>query len=405
MNVTVFPSTAHGTVSAPPSKSMAHRLLLCAGLASGESRIENVANSRDVQATIASIRALGAHVALFGGTAVVNGCDPRMRTNTVTLPCSESGSTLRFCLPLCLLCDAPAILTGTETLLSRPLSVYKTLLEKRGVDMEAKRTSVAVQGRLSSGAFVLPGDVSSQFVSGLLFTLPLLNGDSTIELLPPIESRPYIDLTLSALRTFGVAAFRQGERTLFVPGGQTFSPQTVSVEGDWSNAAFLEGLNLLGGDVTVTGLDEASEQGDRVYRSCFQSLKAGTPTLSLADCPDLGPVLFALAAAQNGATFADVGRLRGKESDRIDAMRKELAKFGVRTEADERTLTVHAGLWPPTEPLDGHNDHRVVMALALLCTKTGGTICGAEAVCKSFPDFFAKLKELGVTIDELDQQQ
>lgn len=404
MTVSIAPSQARGTVAAPPSKSMAHRLLLAAGLAYGTSTVSGLAMSRDIEATITCPAALGATVSTNGDTATVTGCDPANRPEAV-LECLESGSTLRFLLPLCLLSEAKATLCGTEKLLSRPLSVYETICKTQGIAYRQDKTSVMVQGRLQSGDFRFRGDISSQFVTGLLYALPLLSGDSTITLLPPVESRSYIDLTLSALHTFGIEADWRGENTLSVRGGQTYMPQNVTVEGDWSNAAFLEGLNLLGGDVTVTGLAADSLQGDRVYRAYFRALEAGMPTLDLSDCPDLGPVLFALAAAKHGATFTGVERLRLKESDRVAAMQAELLKFGVRTDADAHTLTVYPGLLLPTAPLDGHNDHRVVMSLALLCTVTGGRICGAEAVRKSFPDFFERLKALGVNIYAMDQQQ
>ena len=405
MTVSIRPSTAKGIVAAPPSKSMAHRLLLCAGLSRGTSTVKNLVKSRDIEATIACLRALGADVILSGNTATVTGCDPVRRDKAALLPCGESGSTLRFFLPLCLLSDASATLTGTEKLLSRPLSVYESLCSEQGIAYQSEKTSVLVRGRLHSGAFSVRGDISSQFVTGLLYALPLLDGDSTITLLPPVESRSYMELTLAALHAFGVEAGWADETTLSVRGNQSYLPRDVSVEGDWSNAAFLEGLNLLGAKVTVTGLDEHSLQGDRVYRTYFSALQNGAPMLDLSDCPDLGPVLFALAGAKNGATFTGIRRLRIKESDRVAAMQEELKKFGIVTRAEENSLRVSAGLHAPDAILSGHNDHRIVMALALLCTATGGTIAGAEAVTKSFPDFFARLQQLGVRIDELDQQQ
>lgn len=401
----IFPSEAHGTVAAPPSKSMAHRLLLAAGLAEGRSVITNLAQSSDVAATVDCLNALGATVQIHGDTATVTGFDPTRRASAATLPCRESGSTLRFLLPIGLLSEAPVTLTGTQKLLSRPLSIYADLCRANGFLFEQTETSVTVRGPLTGGTFLFSGGVSSQFATGLLYALPLCREDSEIRLLPPVESRSYIDLTLSALKAFGVEAGWAEETTLRIPGGQRFSPQKTEVEGDWSNAAFLEGLNLLGGNVTVTGLDESSLQGDRVYRAHFAALQSGSPVIDLSDCPDLGPVLFALAGALHGASFTGVERLRLKESDRVAAMREELWKFGVRTEADAHTLTVYPGLSAPTARLSGHNDHRVVMADALLCAAVGGSIAGEEAVAKSFPDFFDRYRSLGVRINELDQQQ
>lgn len=403
MKVVFTSSHAEGTVKAPSSKSMAHRMLLAAGLAEGACSVSNVQMSADIEATTGCLEALGASVKIKEGIASVTGCDPRKRTDAIELQCGESGSTIRFFLPLCLLSGAPAVLKGTEKLLSRPFSVYEDICKEQGLPFEQTKQALTVRGPLRAGTFSFRGDISSQFVTGLLYALPLLDGDSEIKLIPPVESRSYIDLTLCALKNFGVSAEWKDETTLLVPGNQHYLSQDAEVEGDWSNAAFLEGLNLLGGKVAVTGLNENSLQGDRVYGEMYHELEKGTPTLDLSDCPDLGPVLFALAAARHGAVFTGTERLRLKESDRIEAMREELTKFGAGFSADSRTVTITPGLHAPDAPLYGHNDHRIVMALSLLCSALGGTIEGAEAVRKSFPDYFERLKELGVKLYELDQ--
>jgi 3-phosphoshikimate 1-carboxyvinyltransferase len=236
-----------------------------------------------------------------------------------------------------------------------------------------------------------------------LFALPLLDGDSIIDIIPPIESCSYINLTIRALREFGVEVKWQDERTLFIKGNQKYKAGEVTVEGDYSNGAFFEALNYLGDDVRTEGLREESIQGDKVYREFFAMLDKGTPTLHLADCPDLGPVLFAMAAAKHGGVFTGTRRLRMKESDRGAAMAQELEKFGVSVRVEENTIVVYpAEFHPPQEILCGHNDHRIVMALAVLLTKTGGVIDGTEAVKKSMPDFFDKLKELGLDCEMID---
>ena len=380
-------------------------MLLAAGLADGTSIISNIKISRDIEATIDCLRALGASVEIKGDTAAVTGTDPKNRGQAAVLKCRESGSTIRFFLPLCLLSGMPACLEGTEKLLSRPFSVYENICNEQGLLFEKTKNAIKICGPLNPGSFSFRGDISSQFVTGLLYALPVLDGDSTIRLIPPVESRSYIDLSLFALKQFGVTAEWKNETTLYIPGGQQFLKNNASVEGDWSNAVFLEGLNLIGGNVSVTGLKEDSLQGDRVYRKMLEELKSGTPKLDLSDCPDLGPVLFALAAAQNGAVFTGIERLRLKESDRIEAMREELNKFGADFSADLHSVTIRPGIRRPAAPLLGHNDHRIVMALSLLCSYVGGTIDGAEAVEKSFPEFFERLKELGVVLCELDQQQ
>ncbi len=401
MTVTIRPSAPAGSVAAPPSKSMAHRLLLCAGLAAGSSVIRGVAPSEDVLATTDCLRALGVDCALDGDTAVVDGAGLLARTEP--LACRESGSTLRFFAPLCLLDGRERTLTGSARLLERPLGVYEDICRARGLRFEKGETSLRLCGRLTPGVYELPGDVSSQFVSGLLFALPRLADGSVIRLRPPVESRAYIDMTMEALRAFGAEAAWRDETTIAVPGNQTLSPRELTVEGDWSNAAF---FLALGAD--VTGLRGDSLQGDRVCVEHFAALRAGAAEIDLSGCPDLGPVLFAFAAAHHGGTFTGTRRLRIKESDRVEAMREELAKFGVALTAEDDRVTVGCGARAPWEGLRGHNDHRVVMALAVLCAKAGGgTIEGAEAVRKSFPDFFAKLRQLSVEVEEygMDQQK
>ena len=258
-----------------------------------------------------------------------------------------------------------------------------------------------VKGNLTGGTFQIPGNISSQFITGLLFALPLTMQDSRIQITTPVESRSYIDLTLQALKAFGVSAFWQDNTTLFIPGSQRYMAGDMTVEGDYSGAAFYGAMNALGSNVAVQGLREDSLQGDKVYTKHIQSLSVGTPEIDISDCPDLGPVLFAVAAAKNGGVFTGTGRLKMKESDRAEAMSRELAAFGVKVAVEENTVTViPVDFHAPDRVLQGHNDHRIVMSLAVLLMLTGGQIEGAQAVRKSFPDFFEKLKQLGVAVYE-----
>ena len=399
MRVIFKPSIARGTVAAPPSKSMAHRLLICAGLSAGKSVIRNLAYSDDIKATLACLRALGAEIRLVGDTAYVTGANVRKTPgNTAVLPCNECGSTLRFCIPLCLLSGEERILSGSEYLLNRPLGVYEKIAAEQGLRFEKYADRLTVCGRLKSGVYEVAGNISSQFISGLLFALPLLDGDSEIRLIPPVESKPYIDMTLSALHDFGIEIVQDG-CSYYIKGDQSYRPTDISVEGDYSNAAFFEALNIAGGSVKVAGLREDSLQGDRVYKILYENIKRRQTPVNIADCPDLGPVLFAVAALCGGAEFTGTRRLRIKESDRAAAMQQELDKFGIDMTVGENSATVRKGtLHAPCEPLFGHGDHRIVMALAVLLTATGGTLEGAEAVSKSFPDFFERLKDLGVEL-------
>ena len=264
-----------------------------------------------------------------------------------------------------------------------------------------------MRGPMHPGDFTVPGNVSSQFISGLLFLLPMMEADSTIHIIPPVQSRPYINMTVEALSLFGVKAFWEDECTLRVPGNQRYHDLTIHVEGDYSNAAFLEALNYVQprNNVQVIGLRDNSLQGDSAYLELFPQLAAGAPTIDLANCPDLGPVLMAVAAANNGATFTNCSRLTIKESDRGSSMAAELAKFGITVTIsdDAETIVVHKGtLHAPSQTLDGHNDHRVVMALATLAATTGGVIEGAQAVNKSFPSYFDRLTRLGLSVQRED---
>ncbi len=399
MTCRISPSRLRGTVKAPPSKSMAHRLLIAAALADGESRITGIASSEDISATLDCLRAMGAKIMTSGDVATVHGFRPQASAGERMLPCRESGSTLRFLLPLCLLSGTPARLYGSERLFARPLSVYEEIAAREGHLFRREGASVTVAGRLRGGTYTVRGDISSQFITGLLYALPFTEGGGTVHLLPPVESRSYLDLTVEALAAFGVPCRWVDPLTLSVPPVRAFTPTDATVEGDYSNAAFFEALRLLGHDVGLTGLAEDSRQGDRIFFDYFHAIAAGCPTLSLADCPDLGPILMALAAALGGAVFTDTSRLAIKESDRGAAMAEELRKFGAEVINEQDKITVRGGgLHTPTSPLSGHNDHRIVMSLATLATVYGGVIEGADAVKKSLPEYFEMLTHLGAEV-------
>ena len=399
MRAVIHPGTARGTVAAPPSKSMAHRLLICAALARGESTVRGVDPSEDILATADCLSALGASLDREGSTVRVRGCDPRL-SGPAALRCRESGSTLRFMIPLCLLSGSPMRLEGSEKLLSRPLSVYEDLCREQGLVLERGDGGLRVQGRLNAGEYRVPGDISSQFITGLLFALSLLPAPSRISLIPPVESRSYLSLTLQALNDAGVGVGWMDEYTLEIPGNASYRAGETTVEGDYSNAAFFGALNLAGGSVTVTGLRPDSLQGDRVYEDFFPRLATSPARLDLTDCPDLAPVLFAAAALCHGAGFDGTRRLRFKESDRGAAMAREMAKFGIPLALEENSITVPAiSPHPPAEALQSHNDHRIAMALSILCTRAGGAIEGAEAVRKSFPDYWDRLRSLGLEVE------
>lgn len=398
MTAKIFKSIANGKISAPSSKSMSHRALICGAL-SDKSVIYNLGESEDISATLNCLKALGACVDFALDKVNIGGLNPDCADDNIVLNCNESGSTLRFMLPLCMLSGKRITLSGTERLFERPLGIYEDICKNQGIVFEKSNNCVTVCGKLKSGAYSVPGNVSSQFISGLLFALPLLEGDSKIEIIGNLESASYIDLTLSALNDFGIKVEKQGN-AFVIKGGQRYKSTEYTVEGDCSNAAFLEAFNFIDGNVTVDGLRADTLQGDRVYIDMFKAMADGKKLFDLTDCPDLAPVMFAMSALYGGASFSGTARLRLKESDRSLAMKDELAKFGVSVTIGENSVTVESGvLNAPSDVLSGHNDHRIVMALSLLCTKTGGVISGIEAVNKSYPNFFDDIKSLGIGME------
>ncbi|MBQ6066619.1 MAG: 3-phosphoshikimate 1-carboxyvinyltransferase [Clostridia bacterium] len=398
MNVTIFPSVARGAVKAPASKSVAHRMLIGAALAEGVSVLRGVTDSQDMLATLDGIAALGATYEKDGDTLTVCGVGGDLSRSAGRFPCRESGSTLRFLVPLALLREGTSVFTGSERLLARGADVYAEAFADKGITMRKTAGSVSFTGKLLPGDYAVRGDISSQYITGLLLALPLTGGASALRVTSPAESRPYIDITLGVLRRFGINVEETRKNEFLILPGR-YRALTADVEGDWSNAAFFYALNALGGDVTVTGLSPDSLQGDRACAELLEQLKRGFAEIDVSDTPDLGPVLFAAAAALHGGRFTGTRRLAVKESDRAAAMAAELAKCGVKTEIEENAVTVFpGGLKKPTGPLRGHNDHRIVMALAVLLTRTGGSIEGAEAVGKSFPGFWEALGQLGVGI-------
>lgn len=398
MIVTVKPGKANGTLQAPPSKSYAHRMILCAALAKGTSHLHGIALSEDILATLDCIHAMGVPFEQDGDTLTIHG-GIRSALNPV-FPCRESGSTLRFFIPVSLLCSQNAAFSGSERLMERGIHVYEDLFREHGITFQKTGSQIQASGTLSGGTFTLPGNVSSQYISGLLFALPLLSQPSTIHVLPPVESRPYIDITLSVMRTFGVEVREISPNKFFIPASQNYQCRDAAVEGDWSNAAFLLALQALGGSVCVTGLAENSIQGDKVCVSLFKQLGNPNSTVNIADCPDLAPVLFALSAVKGETLFTGTKRLKIKECDRGQAMAEELQKFGVSSEVTENTVRIFGGkLQKPAEILCGHNDHRIVMAMTVLASITGGRISDAQAVRKSYPNFFEDMRQLGLEVE------
>lgn len=403
MRVKIEAGKACGEVVAPPSKSVSHRMLICAALAKGVSRISGISLCDDVIATADCLRSLGARIEFSGNEVTVWGFDPFASAPTEPLFAKESGSTLRFLIPIAYLSDKEISFGGAPRLMERPLSVYEGIAKDLCLEFKRECGRIILRGPLKTKEYSVRGDVSSQFITGLLFALPFLGG-GRIDITGKIESRSYIDLTLFAMREFGINTFWDGNSSITVEGGD-YVAKSTAIEGDYSATAFIDALSYLGGDARALGLNEGSMQGDRVYKEHFRSLSEGSPKISIEDCPDLAPILFALAAALNGAEFTDTARLKFKESDRAEVMREELSKFGASLEIRENSVLVKkVSLHTPSEVLLGHNDHRIVMALSVLCTRFGGEINGAEAISKSYPEFFEHLKSLNIKVQQYADQ-
>ena len=390
MDIRITPQKLSGVVTPPASKSMAHRAVLAMALADRQGTLSNLSDSQDIQATKRCVEALKA---------------PRSDGELPYLDCGESGSTLRFVIPIALALRGGGVFTGRGRLMERPQGPYFDIFDEQGIFYEQKDGVLTIQGTLTPGVYRLPGNVSSQFVTGLLYALPLLTGDSTIKITTPLESSGYVDMTLDMLEKFGISVENQNYETFRVPGNQTYQARDIAVESDWSQAGFWYAANFLDNRVSIQGLNPTSTQGDRVVASLYWKLaKPGDVDIDVSGCPDLLPPLAVMAAIRQGTTrFINAARLRIKESDRLATVHHLLTALGGQTEEGPDSLTVHGVPHLTGGTVDGANDHRIVMAAAIAATFCDGltTILGAEAVNKSYPSFWEEYKKLGGVFDVL----
>ena len=390
MDICITPKKLYGNINAIPSKSQAHRMLICAAFSDQPTTLICPETNRDIEATANCLTALGAGITwLSNGYRVKPIEEVPFRAS---LPCQDSGSTLRFLLPIAGALGVDTVFQMTGRLPQRPLTPLWEEMERMGCTLTRPTAdTIRCTGRLRSGEYAINGTVSSQFITGLLFALSLLPGQSRLQVLGKLESAPYVSMTLAAMERFGISC----NDYCFPGNGRFHSPGTVTVEGDWSNAAFFLAAQALGSPIQVGNLNPDSPQGDRVCARLLPELKDKL-TISAADIPDLVPILAVTAAANQGAVFTDISRLRLKESDRVASVMDMLRALGGQAEANDTTLTVYGtGLHGGT--VDSHNDHRIAMSAAIAATVCDSpvTILGAQCVEKSYPKFFTDYTSLG----------
>lgn len=420
--VEITPKKLSGTIEIPPSKSVSHRAIISAGLAKGVSKISNVLLSQDIIATCKAMEAIGADIryteeANHRYALTIQGChEVRLKTNEIN--CNESGSTLRFIIPMLLLQNKEVIVTGEGRLVSRPMTPYYDLFKEKSIAfkhlIEGQDLPLAIEGQITPGTYKLDGSVSSQFITGLLFALPLLAGDSVIEMTSDLESKPYIDITIEVLKSFGIAIINEEYHRFYIKGNQNYTPCDYRVEGDFSQGAFWLVGGIMGEAIHCEDLNLASQQGDKVIVEIIKAMggnldiqpkdirakntKTRGMIIDVSQCPDLVPILGVLGSLSQGTTQIINGeRLRFKESDRLMATADVLNTLGGKVTETPDGLIIEG-----VEKLTGgnvksHNDHRIAMAVAMASIASQGKIIleGAEAVNKSYPHFWEDFEKMG----------
>ena len=414
MKVQINKSKLNGNLDIVPSKSYAHRLLFAAALSKNESIISNVVFSDDILATLDCIKNYGREF-LIDGNKVKFLEDKNSIDKKDFIPefnCNESGTTLRIFLPIALTKFNHFKIKAKERLIERGVGIYEEIF--KNVKFIKSKNEIEVIGSIEPGIYNLPGDISSQYISGLMFALPVLNGDSEIHLTTELKSKNYVDMTLDVLNKSNVniassvcdnnvganaCGARLCDNIYKVFGSQVYAPLNETVEGDYSNAAFIDVFNYLGSKVTINNLNPNSLQGDKAYIEYFKILDKEFATIDISNAIDLGPVLFAFASIKNGAKFIGTSRLKIKESDRAVVMKQELEKFGVIMQINEDdVIIVKSNLHKADSAIDSHNDHRIAMSISMFSSIYDIEIEDAEAVNKSYPDFYKDLQKLGANI-------
>lgn len=407
MDIRILPSKLKGTVTIPPSKSVAHRMIIGAALAGGCSEITNLSPSADITATIECMKALGAEIEFNGEKAIVNGI--KNIPNSAVLNCNESGSTLRFLIPVAAALGVETEFIGGGKLPTRPLTPFYTEFPKHGITFEMSDNGtnlpLKIKGKLQSGRYEIDGGISSQFITGLLFALPLLDGDSEIVLTSPLQSAPYVNITIEALKTYG-CEIKPTENGFYVKGNCDFKACNSRIEGDFSQSAFFYTANSLGSDIELKDLNPNSAQGDKLIAEiCYNFDKSNEAfELDCSDVPDLVPILTVLSSFGKGTTrLTNVARLRIKECDRLAAMEDCLNRVGGSVRAFDDYIEIDGVGSLKGGEIDAYNDHRIAMSIAIAATISEAPIIikGAECVSKSYPDFFDVYRSLGGRAEEV----
>lgn len=419
-NIRITPSPLKGDINIPPSKSLAHRAVICAGLSEGISNIDNIIFSEDIKATTMGMQSFGIEISRKDESISIKG-KPQLSLIKNAINCNESGSTLRFLIPIALLTGEEISFEGRGKLVSRPLDVYYEMFNNQGIQYKNNngQLPLKVKGVLTPGTFYVKGDISSQFITGLMFALPLLDGDSRIIITTELESKGYVNLTIDCMNKFGVEIENKYYKEFYIKGNQKYISRDYRVEGDFSQAAFWIVAGILGANIKCKDLNLKSLQGDKailnIVKEMGGNIKISEDTIEVcrsqtkgividaSECPDLVPILSVLGALSEGTTkIINAERVRIKECDRLKAMKTELTKVGADIEETQDGLIIRGKSTLKGGIVDSWNDHRIAMAMAVASIKCEEPIIitNSKAVKKSYPEFWEDFKMLGGIIDE-----
>jgi 3-phosphoshikimate 1-carboxyvinyltransferase len=421
MNVLINPTKLSGSVIIPASKSQSHRAIICASLAKGKSVINNIGFSDDIHSTIAAMEKIGAKIVRNEHQLIIQGVSRIMVMDDNFIDCNESGSTLRFLIPILSLSKQKIVLTGKPSLFKRPMSIYEQIFKDRHLTYQQNERSIIIDGSITPGLYKIPGNISSQFVSGLMFSLPLLKEDSIIEIDGELESKEYIDMTLDVLNRFGIKITIENGKYI-IKGNQKYLPTKMIIEGDYSQMAFHAVAGLLGGDIICKNLSSNSLQPDRRILEFIKKMDGlyeptsngyifhcsntiGT-TIDVSQSPDIAPILAVLGALSKGKTIIDnAARLKYKESNRLSSTYETLKQMNVKVEMTDAALLIEGQNYVDGGVFESFNDHRIVMAIAIAAIRATKPVLirNADAINKSYPNFFQDYQRLGGNITIMEE--